>query len=433
MKTMTILQRTGISILFISMLSFSQLRSSEIKIIDENMQSWKAITAYGNGEQDILVNKETKKITLTKVGVTKSVFPTGATNVGPCTEGYIQLSNSQSSVVKLPTIQGGVTKLELNIITTTAATRTVDVKISETGAVTTLSELNRIGNTYPVMIGTTGNTTILIENVTGGVIYITDIKVYQNQGETEISNDATLSSLSYAIDSQSFSIPDFTSSKTIYNIELPAGTTNFPVVSAIKNQKDAVVSINQITEYPGSAIVNVKASDNISTKEYKINFMVSSNPVSIAKLPLNASATNTENPLQEFIGFSAQNLGSPMSDGGVKFEGSKALTEQKPMLILAFDSQADELSFEMKGNNAGSPSGFEGIDFIVEESENGTAYTSLADLSSTLTTSKQIFKGYTLKPESRYIRWTYQNTIKGNLSLNNIVITKAAADRKSVV
>jgi hypothetical protein len=170
----------------------------------------------------------------------------------------------------------------------------------------------------------------------------------------------------------------------------------------------------------------VNAPDHTTSKTYQINFSVVSELLYVVVLPLYASATSADDPLQNLVGFSGSNLGTPSSDGGTKFEGSKASTDNKPSLILAYDSPADKISFDIKGNNAGSPLGFEGIQFVVEESADGNNYSQLIDLSDEISagTKYKTYSDYGLKKESRYVRWRYLNATKGNISLNNVVVTK---------
>ena len=426
MKRLTLLKRVSFSAMLL--LGTTGMRAEEVKIIDENMQDWKAISAYGDGEQTIRVGSGEGTVSLQQVIVVKSKYPTGIEDAGVCTEGYIQMTTGRtpSSSVKLPVIAGGVSKIELNIITTAAAARTVDVLVEENSSLkTTFTGLSRTGNTYTATIGTTGNTTLIITNVTGGLVCITDIRVYQNRTIGEPSNDASLSSLTYKIGDNTVPVPDFAPNKTIYDVELPFGTTGVPFVTAKPNHNDAVVSITQAPALPGSAKINVKASDNITSKEYQIKFTVAAKPAVFATLPLNASGTTASNSLQILPGFSPVNLGTPASDGGARFESSKAAGADKPMLTLVYDSPGDILSFDIKGSNSGSPLGFEGVDFAVEESSNDITYTLVADLSGkiSVSTNYKASEKYSLKPESRFIRWTYRNAVKGNITLNNIVIT----------
>ena len=85
------------------------------------------------------------------------------------------------------------------------------------------------------------------------------------------STDATLKSLKY----NGVSVPDFAANKLEYEVELPAGTTAVPTVTAEAN--DAAVKslvITQATALPGIATVDVTAEDGETTKQYKVTFTV---------------------------------------------------------------------------------------------------------------------------------------------------------------
>lgn len=433
MKTLT-----GLGKLFITgaiLLGVTAVKAEEVKIIDENIQSWKAITSYGNGEQNIPTENGEGIVELQQVTIVKSKLPDNIDNPGPCSAGYIQMTNNRTpgSAIKLPSISNGISKIELNIVTSSTATRTVDILAEEDPSFkVTLSGLNKTGNTYTALIGTSGSTTLIISNVTGGPIYITDIKVYQDKTPGDASTDATLRSLSYQINDKTISIPDFSPNKTAYDIQLSGESNSLPVVSASGNQKDATVSVAQVKSLPGSAIVTVTASDNITSRSYTVHFFVSEKTSATASLPLNASGTSTQDPLQNIQGFSGNNLGAVPSDGGVKFEGSKASSDNKPTLVLAYDNSADKLSFDVKGSNAGSPLGFENIQFILEESSNGVDFSMLADLSEEISVSTKYknLSDYSISAESRYLRWTFKNATKGNISINNIILTNVGTSVK---
>lgn len=88
--------------------------------------------------------------------------------------------------------------------------------------------------------------------------------------------------------------------------------------------------------------------------------------------------------------------------------------------ILFIDSAPHQLSFDVKSNSSTTSS------LLVEESVNGTLYTTVvnlsntADLPSTCTT-----KGpYNLNPNTRYIRWTFTKG-SSNMTMDDVSVTKA--------
>ena len=108
----------------------------------------------------------------------------------------------------------------------------------------------------------------------------TTIVVTAENGETTknytvslraIATDATLATLLV----NDAAVEGFDPATTTYNVELPAGTTDIPVVTATATDENAEVTITQATALPGSALVSVVAEDETTTIEYTINFTVS--------------------------------------------------------------------------------------------------------------------------------------------------------------
>ena len=87
--------------------------------------------------------------------------------------------------------------------------------------------------------------------------------------DPEKSSDNTLKSLTY----DGISVPGFSPSVLIYDIELPAETDEVPVVEAEANDEKASVEVNPATSLPGTTSVKVTA-ENGDVATYKINFTV---------------------------------------------------------------------------------------------------------------------------------------------------------------
>lgn len=113
------------------------------------------------------------------------------------------------------------------------------------------------------------------------------------------SSDASLSDL--LVDGTT--IADFSTSKEVYDIELPEGTSDMPVVTATATDVNADVQITNAASLPGTASVLVTAEDTVTTKIYTINFTVADSTVSINNL--NVSDTEVAkvypNPVKEFL------------------------------------------------------------------------------------------------------------------------------------
>lgn len=110
------------------------------------------------------------------------------------------------------------------------------------------------------------------------------------------ANDATLSEI-YV---NGVEIPGFTSSKTTYNIILPAGTTALPFVAAVTTDEDAAVAVTQATALPGHATVKVTAGDGKTKKTYTVNFTVAAavknNDATLSSITFNGTALSGFTP-----------------------------------------------------------------------------------------------------------------------------------------
>lgn len=89
-----------------------------------------------------------------------------------------------------------------------------------------------------------------------------------------LNSDAALRNLTY----NGKAVSGFDANTLTYNVALPAGTTELPVVAATaRDSANASVSIAQATRLPGSATVTVTAQDKTTKNVYKINFTVAAN------------------------------------------------------------------------------------------------------------------------------------------------------------
>jgi len=127
----------------------------------------------------------------------------------------------------------------------------------------------------------------------------TTTKTYTINFTVAPSFDASLSGLSI----NDTTVTDFSASKEVYDIELPEGTTDVPVVRATATDENATVSVNNAPTLPGTASILVTAEDGVTSKTYTINFTVADPVVSIDNL----SVSNTDlekvfpNPANEFL------------------------------------------------------------------------------------------------------------------------------------
>lgn len=70
------------------------------------------------------------------------------------------------------------------------------------------------------------------------------------------------------------SIPSFNAYLNTYNVQLPYGTTEVPVVTATAQDGGATVTITQATSTTGTATIHVAAADGTTTNTYTIQFSV---------------------------------------------------------------------------------------------------------------------------------------------------------------
>ena len=87
---------------------------------------------------------------------------------------------------------------------------------------------------------------------------------------TNYSNDASLSDLRVS----GSTVANFASTTLTYDVELPSGTTEVPVVDATATDINATFEVTDATELPGLTTVVVTAEDGETEQTYTINFSV---------------------------------------------------------------------------------------------------------------------------------------------------------------
>jgi hypothetical protein len=98
------------------------------------------------------------------------------------------------------------------------------------------------------------------------------------------STDATLSNLQV----NGTTITGFSTNKEIYDIELPEGTNDVPVVMATTTDVNADAQVSDAASLPGSTSVLVTAEDGVTTKTYTISFTVApSSDATLSDLSIN--------------------------------------------------------------------------------------------------------------------------------------------------
>jgi hypothetical protein len=86
-----------------------------------------------------------------------------------------------------------------------------------------------------------------------------------------LSNVADLASLTLSAGTLD---KPFDSKNLAYSVELPAGTTAVPTITAVAKESKAKVAIAELAELPGKVKITVTAEDGITKKEYVIDFTI---------------------------------------------------------------------------------------------------------------------------------------------------------------
>ena len=100
------------------------------------------------------------------------------------------------------------------------------------------------------------------------IVYFDDVKVYSGYETPVLSSDATLSDLTV----DGTTVPGFDPGVLSYDVELPAGTTGVPTVTAAVYDENATAEITPAENLPGTTTVVVTAEDGSTTKTYNISF-----------------------------------------------------------------------------------------------------------------------------------------------------------------
>lgn len=156
-----------------------------------------------------------------------------------------------------------------------ASNRPVNLSINggnatQIDAVASSAERSKVRTaTYSIPSSVTSITSLRISGSGGGNSYYMQFEITGDQAGP--STDATLKSLKY----NGTSVTNFDPNTTTYDVELPAGTTTVPTVTAEKNDTKAYDPvINPAASLPGFTTVTVTAEDGTTTKTYTINFTV---------------------------------------------------------------------------------------------------------------------------------------------------------------
>lgn len=218
------------------------------------------------------VTATTTDANATKV-ITAAVSLPGATNVvvtaqnGTTTQTYtVNFTIAPNNVATLSDIKVNgttVTGFSPNIIAYTVTLPYGTTVVPTVTATTTDVNASKV---ITVATALPGTTTIVVTAENG-----TTTKTYSvHFAISAPSTNANLASLLV----NGTAVSGFSSFILNYNIELPAGTTVVPTVTATTTNTNATKIITPATSLPGTTTIVVTAQDGVTTKTYSINFTV---------------------------------------------------------------------------------------------------------------------------------------------------------------
>jgi hypothetical protein len=91
-------------------------------------------------------------------------------------------------------------------------------------------------------------------------------------------------------------IDDFSADVLSYEVVLPVGTTDVPVVTAVADDAGATADITPATEIPGSTTILVTAENGITTKTYTVAFRIVSDVATLQEIAVDGDAIEGFNP-----------------------------------------------------------------------------------------------------------------------------------------
>ncbi|MFY0654399.1 MAG: carbohydrate binding domain-containing protein, partial [Cyclobacteriaceae bacterium] len=105
-----------------------------------------------------------------------------------------------------------------------------------------------------------------------------DSQTYSVAFTVALSDDATLSDLKVGEET----VNEFNAATLEYAIELPFGTTDVPMVSALQTFANATLEVNNATSLPGMTTIDVTAENGIDSQTYSVIFTFTPPPADVA-------------------------------------------------------------------------------------------------------------------------------------------------------
>lgn len=245
-----------------------------------NIDVTKLVTADGSGNIVVTTTGETTTTSRTFTTTPTSIVDgkTTITSVGTHyklkssnTNNTIQFTTTAVSDIKVLFAVNSTSACSL-ILTNQAGTQIAKVDGTKTKLVPlTLSATDCAADTYTI-------------TAVDKEMFVFEILV----AYADTKDDATLKSITV----NNVEVEGFDAATTDYDVVLPFGTTEVPVVAATATSANATVSITQAEAVNGSASILVTAEDDITTKTYTVKFSVAepSKDATLSAITVNGEA-----------------------------------------------------------------------------------------------------------------------------------------------
>lgn len=187
--------------------------------------------------------------------------------------------------ILLDNYQAGVADYTVDLPHTATTVPTVEVEATSSVATVDVQDAENLDGTTVVTVTSQNEQVQTVVNISFNIL-------------PPSSSDATLASISINDEA----IANFNAQTTTYEYTLAISTTELPVVSAETADENATVNIIQVDVLDGTAIIEVTAEDEVTTKTYEVAF-------SVREASVNASLSAVYLDGQALEGFDATTTG----------------------------------------------------------------------------------------------------------------------------
>ena len=199
--------------------------------------------------------------------------------------------------------------------------------------------------------------------------------VYKIQFQREASSNANLADIQL----DGVSLADFRAAQTVYNYELPYGTTKAPTVSYVLAEDDQTAVVKQASSVTGSASIEVTAADKKTKRTYTINFSVGQlKDVTLKDIKVNGKSIPGFSPSQAVykVSLPTSTTADPVIEAVSAYaSGEQTISITKPTIAQIKDGSNTQAQIVVSAPGATSPKTYK-LNFKLEAS----SYSYLADL-----------------------------------------------------